>query len=388
MNFKFLLVLGITVLLMGGIISACGSSSPAIQEPADSDEHESSLQTPPGQQAGETISGELGMALDEFITRDKPLFSGSILVAKDGEVLLSKGYNYANWELKVPNSAQTKFRISSITKPFTATMIMMLAQDGLLELDDRMCDHLGNCPDSWQEISIQDLLSHTSGVPDYTKISGAVEDSRLPHSVNELVEIFRDEQLEFMPGTGYQYSNSNYILLGAVIEQVSGSRYDNFLQNAILAPLGIEDTGMDYADQVLSDRAAGYQIQGRALVNAPYLDMSNAYATAGMYSTVGDLYTFDQALQAGQLVSPEIQELMYTPRQAADQAGNGYGLGWQVSKSGNHRRVGHAGGINGFRVFFGRYLEDGATIILLSNIGTEELDPIIERLEQILFNGE
>lgn len=386
MNYKLTVVLVLSLLAVGGLISACGSSSPATQDTVDRDSDGATLQ-PPQQVAGEIVSGELGMALDEFITRDRPLFSGSILVARDGEILLSKGYNYANWELKAPNSSRTKYRISSITKPFTATMIMMLAQNGLLELDDPICDHLSNCPDSWGEITIHDLLSHTSGVPDYTRLEGASNDSRLPHSVAELVEIFRDEQLEFSPGANYQYSNSNYILLGALIEGVSGVSYDQFLQNAILNPLGLEDTGMDYTDQVLSDRASGYSIQGRTLVNAPYLNMSNAYATAGMYSTVGDLYTFDQALQDGQLLSLDDQALMYAPIQAGDNGGGEYGLGWQVSESDNHRRVGHSGGINGFRVFFGRYLDDGTTIILLSNIETEELDPIIAGLEQIVFDG-
>jgi CubicO group peptidase (beta-lactamase class C family) len=206
--------------------------------------------------------------------------------------------------------------------------------------------------------------------------------------VESLIDFFRGEALEFSPGESYQYSNSNYILLGAVIERVSGIPYGKFLESAILNPLEVEGSGMDNTHEILKDRAAGYQIQGPVLVNAPYLHMSNAYATGGMYSTIGDLYTFDQALYGDLLLDRENQEMMYAPQFAADGSGGSYGLGWQLGKNEDHRRVGHAGSINGFRVFLGRYLDDSVTIILLSNIETEDIVSIIGGLEQIIFNGE
>jgi CubicO group peptidase (beta-lactamase class C family) len=369
------------LLILAGILAACRA------EPTSSVEFDQpdATQLPVPAESGEIIAGELGQTLDDFFSEDNPLFSGSVLVAQDGEILLSKGYNYANWEHKTPNSALTKYRISSITKPFTATMVMMLAERGLLNLDERICTYLPNCPVHWQEITIQNLLNHTSGVPEYTTLLGAREQSRDPHTVSALIDIFRDEALLFLPGETFQYSNSNFILLGAIIEQVTGERYDQFLRKAILNPLEIEDTGMDYASEILEDRAAGYQIQGRALVNAPYLDMSNAYATAGMYSTIGDLFAFDQALYSDQLLSQENQEIMYSPHPATDGSGEDYGLGWQLAERDGHRRVGHNGGINGFRVFWGRYLDDQVTIILLSNIETEDIDKLVDNLEQIVF---
>jgi len=387
MKFKMFKWVALPLLSLVIFLSACSSGSSENESLNVVGEASQDIQQIAPVHSGEIVAGDTGQLLDDFISQDNPLFSGSILVARDGEILLSKGYNFANWELKVPNSALTKYRISSITKPFTATMVMMLAEEGLLDLEGRLCAHLPDCPDTWQEITILNLLTHTSGVPDYTTLPGADEASRDPHSVTSVVNSFIDEPLDFSPGLTYQYSNSNYILLGAVIEQASGNRYDQFLERAILNPLDIEDTGMEYQEEILKDRAAGYQIQGRVLVNAPYLDMSNAYAAAGMYSTVGDLYVFDQALTNGQLLNLENQELMYSPIQAADGSGSGYGLGWQLSESNGHRRVGHSGGINGFRVFLGRYLEDGVTIILLSNIQTEDIDPIIDSLELIVFNG-
>jgi len=387
MNHSIFNTIALLLLGLGGLLAACSTNTNQGQTTATPVEISATLPDSPAQPiSGEIVSGDLGKVLDDYISQDKPLFSGSILVARDGEVLLSKGYNYANWELKSPNSAQTKYRISSITKPITATMIMMLAEGGLLNLDDKLCDHLSGCPNEWQEITIQDLLAHTSGVPEYTTLLGAAAESREPHNVRALIDLFQDESLEFPAGETYQYSNSNYILLGAVVEQVSGQRYGEFLEKAILNPLDIEESGMDYADRILKDRAAGYRIEGRALINAPYLDMSNAYATAGMYSTVGDLYAFDQALYNELLISQESQEIMYTPQFAADGSGGSYGLGWQLGEAYGHRRVGHSGGINGFRVFMGRYLDDRVTIIVLSNIETEDVGNIVEDLEQIIFN--
>jgi CubicO group peptidase (beta-lactamase class C family) len=386
MNFKLFKWVAMLLLVLGISLSACSSGSSGNPSVVESTDNSPPDQPSPQSLPQDIVSGDKGQLLDDFITQDNPLFSGSILVAQDGEILLSNGYNFANWELKAPNSALTKYRISSITKPFTATLILMLAEEGLLDLEDRLCAHLPDCPDTWQEITVLNLLTHTSGIPDYTTLPGADEASRDPHGVTSLVNSFKDEPLEFSPGETYQYSNSNYILLGAVIEQVSGNRYEKFLERAILNPLKIEDTGMEYQDEILKDRAAGYQIQGRVLINAPYLDMSNAYAAAGMYSTVGDLFVFDQALTNGQLLNLENQELMYSPILAADGSGSDYGLGWQLRKGNGHRRVGHSGGINGFRVFLGRYLDDDVTIILLTNIQTEDIDPIIDGLEQIVFD--
>ncbi len=386
MNHKHLRWDILPLLILGVLMAACSTGPTNSQSTSLVNEISPSPQLPAQAKSSEIVTGEVGQSLDDFITQDNPLFSGSILVARDGEILLSKGYNFANWELKSPNSARTKYRISSITKPFTATLIMILAENGLLALDDLLCTHLPDCPGEWQDITIQHLLNHTSGIPDYTTLLGAVENSYDPHSVEDLIDTFRSEALEYAPGETYQYSNSNYILLGAVIEQVSGVRYDHYLESAILDPLDIKDSGLDNSLEVLKERAAGYQIRGRALVNAPYLDMSNAYSTGGMYSTIGDLFTFDQALYGDLLLNQENQEIMYTPQFAADGSGGSYGLGWQLSDNEGHRRVGHHGSINGFRVFLGRYLDAGVTVILLSNIETEEIDPIIAGLEQIVFN--
>jgi CubicO group peptidase (beta-lactamase class C family) len=373
----------IMMIVIAILSAACSSDDPSNPDPSTQiPTEEISIPTLPP----ELVSGDLGEQLDDLLTKDNPLFSGSILVARDGEVLLSKGYNFANWELKVPNSAQTKFRISSINKPITATLIMMLVERGFIELDSQICTYLQDCPEDWVEISIRNLLNHTSGIPEYTTLLDAGIDSRLPHNSNGLIELFRDEPLNFAPGESYQYSNSNYVLLGAIIEGATSTFYDNFLQQALLAPLEMENSGMDDPREVLDKRAAGYEILGRAMANAPYLDMTNAFATAGMYSTVEDLYLWDQALYSNQLLSEESLEAMYTPNFGADGSGGEYGLGWQIDEFQGHRKVGHSGRINGFRTYLGRYIDDRITIILLSNIETEEVPDLVEEMEEIIFN--
>lgn len=374
-----------TLTLLAFFISACGGVVDQNGDVLETNESTSTQSSDTQIKQSEIVSGPVGEQLDDFFTRDNPLYSGSVLVARDGEVLLKKGYNFSNWELKVPNSPQTKFRISSITKPFTATLIMMLNERGLIDFDARMCSILPDCPSHWRDITIQNLLNHTSGVPEYTTLQGADQVSRDPHSVASLIDVFEDQPLNFSPGERFRYSNSNYILLGSIIEQISNARYGEILRQILLDPLEMENSGMDYHEEILTDRASGYQILGTWLVNAPYLDMGNAYATAGMYSTVEDLYRWDQALNSGQLLSKESLEKMFTPSFGADGSGGEYGLGWQLGEFQGHRKVGHTGGINGFRTNISRYIDDQTTIILLSNIETEDVEALVTGLEEIIF---
>ncbi len=378
------------ILLVTGLLifsTACGNSVATEPESESNDLPVTVEVIPTPTSMAEVVVGPIGQRLDDYIAKDNPIFSGSILVAQDREVLLSKGYNYADWELKVPNSTQTKFRISSITKPFTATLIMMLFEKGLVDLEAPLCTYLQDCPTHWQEITIEQLLNHTSGVPDYSTLIGAEVESRDPHNVSTLVDLFRDEPLVFSPGESYQYSHSNYILLGAVIEAVTKDRFGDFLIKALLDPLQMEDSGLDLHSQILNERAAGYQIRGKVLVNAPYLDMSNAYATAGMYSTVEDLYLWDQALYSEQFLSQDSLEKMFTPYYGGDGSGGEYGYGWQIGEYEDHRVVEHMGGINGFRTYLGRFIDDQVTIIVLSNIETEDIESILTGMEEIIFSN-
>lgn len=382
---KFSGKLLLLIVLLSIIVTACSNPTVFNAETESLNGGESAVPNSTPTLFSELVSGPVGEQLDEYITKNNPLFSGSILVARQGEVLLNKGYNYADWELEVPNSPNTKFRLSSITKPFTATLIMMMHERGLIEVEESICSYLPNCSAAWQPITIHQLLTHTSGIPEYTSLTNSIDDSRDPHNVVGLIDLFKDESLNFTPGESYRYSNSNYILLGAIIEGVTGKRFSDFLDQVILKPLEMEDSGLDTHNQILKGRASGYQILGRALVNAPYLDMTNAFATAGMYSTVEDLYRWDQALYSNQLLHQESLEAMHTPYSGADGSGGQYGYGWQLGEYQDHRIVSHEGTINGFHSYLGRYLDDRVTIIVLSNIETDEILEIVNGMEEIIF---
>jgi CubicO group peptidase (beta-lactamase class C family) len=288
-------------------------------------------------------------------------FSGSILVAREGKVLVSKGYGMANLEDETPNTPQTRFRLGSITKQFTATAILMLEERGKLSVQDSICKYVTDCPQAWQQVTIRHLLSHTSGVPNFTSFPDYAKTMTQPATVDSLIARFKGRPLDFQPGERWSYSNSGYILLGHVIEKLSGKSYEAFLQENIFDPLKMADTGYDSPARVIKHRAAGYMTRGSVLINAPYLDMTIPHAAGALYSTVEDLYLWDQALYTEKLISKKSFDAMFTPVK------NNYGYGWGIDKQYGLARVAHGGGINGFVTFISRYPEAKAVVIVLSN---------------------
>lgn len=323
--------------------------------------------------------------LDQYLRLRHPLFSGVVLVAQDDRILLNRGYKYANWELEEPNTPATKYRLASLTKPFTSLAIMMLQERGLLDVQDPICKYLPDCPKEWEPITIHHLLTHTSGIPDYTSFQGAPEDARDPHSAADLIDSFKGISLEFAPGEKFKYSNSGFILLGVIIELVSKQPYQDFIFENIIHPLGLESTGLDYNKRVLKERASGYSIEGKTFINAPFLDMSNTYAAGGLFSSDEDLYRLSLALIGNQLVSAKTREAMFTPYVFADNFDTDYGYGWQVGEHHGHPWAGHEGGLFGFHNFMIFYPEDNAAIVVLSNIDTLDVVAIVQGLEEIIF---
>ena len=169
-------------------------------------------------------------------------FSGTILIAKDGKPIISKGYGMANYELETPNTPNTIFRLGSITKQFTAVSIMQLQEKGKLNVNDLICKYLENCPQTWEAITIKNLLTHTSGIPNYTGFEDFEKTAAEPLKSSEVVARFRDKPLDFKPGENYKYSNSAYHLLGIIIEKVSGKTYADYLQENIFTPLGMKNS--------------------------------------------------------------------------------------------------------------------------------------------------
>jgi len=270
-------------------------------------------------------------------------FAGAVLIARDGKPVLSQGFGLANREWNIPAKPQTVFRLGSITKQFTSASIMQLAEAGKLSVDDPVSKYYAAAPAAWSKVTLKHLLSHRSGIPSYTGLPGFFEkQATVERTPEEIIALTRDMPLEFEPGAKFAYDNTGYILLGYVIEKVSGEKYADYVRKHIFEPLGMKHSGYDDTRSILPNRAAGYEFEKGAWTNAPYLAMSLPYAAGSLYSTTGDLLIWEEAFFADKVVSKASREAM-----TADY-GNGYGFGLGSGKLGSHAFVSHNGGINGF----------------------------------------
>ncbi len=307
-------------------------------------------------------------------------FQGAVLVVRDGEPLLRSAYGPANAELEVLNTPETRFRLGSITKPFTAMAVLLLRDQGKFDLDDSIGKHLKDAPKHWNNVTIRHLLTHTSGIPSFTGFTDYPKRMHEPTSVADMIGRFHDHPLEFTPGGKFAYSNSGYFLLGALIEEVSGQSYEQFLSESVLTPLGLENTGYDRLQSNIPHRASGHvRRPDGTLGNAMFIDMSIPFSAGALYSTVDDLAHLDQALRTGALLSPESHAEMIRPER------NQYGLGWFLGNRAGHAHIGHGGGINGFATAFDRYPEDKLCVVVLSNLENSQVEPIAENLAKIAF---
>lgn len=298
-------------------------------------------------------------------------FSGSVLVARSGKILLSKGYGMANLEYDAPNTPRTKFRVGSITKQFTATAILMLQERSKLSVQDSSCKYVRECPAAWQPITIHHLLSHTSGIPSFTEFPDNDDYERKKMTVLDTLARFKNRSLDFRPGEKFHYSNSNFLVSGHIIEKSSGKSYEEFMNENIFQPLGMKDSGYDHPRNILKNRATGYTKEGDSVKNNSYYwEMDTPFAGGSQYSSVEDLYRWSQALDTEKLLSKKSLDAMFTPHSPEDHFWHGptnYGYGWRISRLFNRRLVWHVGEIGGFLSYIGRYPQDNVTIIILSN---------------------
>jgi len=312
-------------------------------------------------------------------------FNGTVLVAENGNVIFKKGYGLANMEWNIPNTPDVKFRLGSITKQFTSMIIMQLVKEGKVSLEEKMTTYLPYYrKDTGDKVTIHHLLTHTSGIPSYTNLPNFFEDiSRDPYPVKEFVKIYCSGDFEFEPGTQFKYNNSGYFLLGAVIEEITGKSYEDNLRERILEPLGMKDTGYDHHNTILLKRAGAYQKAGGGYENAPYLDMGLPYAAGSLYSTVEDLYIWDQALYTEKLLPEKYKEIMFTPFKAR------YAYGWIISSAPHGKKaIVHGGGINGFSTQIVRLVDDRHLIVLLNNTGGAPLNDMSLKIGAILYGDE
>ena len=319
-------------------------------------------------------------ALIEPIVRGDQ-FSGTVLVAKNGVPVFRKAYGLANREWDVPNTPDTKFRIGSNTKQFTATAILQLAEAGKLSIDDPVSKYYASAPDAWKSITIRHLLTHTSGIPTYTAIPHFFAgDARLDRTPEEIIKLTQDKPLEFEPGSKFSYDNSGYIILGYIIEKASGEHYADYLQHHIFDALDMKSTGYDVSETIMPKRASGYDWNKTKFVNTPYLSMTEPYSAGSLYSTVDDMLIWDQALNLGKPLSPPSLQKMFTDY------GHGYGYGWMIDNQFGHQHIWHGGGINGFVSKFDRYPRDKLTVVVFSNETNAPVGRIADGLAAIYLD--
>ncbi len=301
---------------------------------------------------------------------DNHSFMGSVLVARKGDVLLSKGYGFANLEWKIPNTPSTKFRLGSVTKQFTSACILLLEERGKLQVNDPVKKYMPDAPASWDKITIYHLLTHTSGVPNFTGFPDYQATEGIPSPVEKMVARFRDKPLDFEAGAQWRYSNSGYVLLGYLIEKISGKPYSQFLQGSIFTPLGMKDSGYDSNSAIIERRASGYSPSPNGPLNAPFIHMSVPHAAGALYSTTEDLLRWELALFGGKILSPDSLRKMTTPFQ------HEYACGLAVRTVNGRKVIDHGGSINGFNTHLAYYPEDQLTVVVLGNLNGPAPDKI------------
>ncbi len=311
-------------------------------------------------------------------------FMGSVLVARGDQVLLSKGYGSANLEWNIPNSPTTKFRLGSVTKQFTAASILLLEERGKLKTDDLVKKYMPDAPAAWDKITIFHVLTHTSGIPSFTGFPDYSSQEPFETTPEKLVARFRDKPLDFEPGEKFSYSNSGYVLLGYLVEKISGESYEKFLQENIFGPLGMKDSGYDSNSAVIVRRAAGYAPgPGKdGPVNAGFIHMSVPFSAGALYSTTEDLLRWEQGLFGGKVLSAASLAKMTTPFK------DDYAFGLTVATQDGHKRIEHNGGIEGFNTVLAYYPDDKLTVVVLSNINGSAPDQMYSKLAAVAFGAQ
>jgi len=304
----------------------------------------------------------------------------SVLIAAKGQILVSKGYGFANCEHDVLNIQQTKFRLGSLSKQFTAMGIMQLQEKGLLKITDSINKYIPDYPQG-DKITIHHLLTHTSGIYPFLRYPDYETYKTLPSSLEALIERLKNNPPEFSPGTRFSYCSSGYIVLSYIIEKVSEQPCEEFLKENIFDRIGMKNTGYDNHEQVIKKMAAGYRSdsEGGHLINGPYVDPFVFSGSGAMYSTVEDLYIWERSLYTERLVSSDSLKKIFTPYK-----GN-YGYGWFVGSENGKNLALHRGKISGFTGQLSRYLDDEICIIVLSNFEYAPVIAIGKRLAAIVY---
>jgi CubicO group peptidase (beta-lactamase class C family) len=331
----------------------------------------------------ETID-KIGAAVMEGIDQ-KTVASIAVGIVKDGNLVLARGYGFADLENDVPATAESVYRLGSITKQFTALAIMQLAEQGKLTVDDELTKFLPDYPTAGHKVTVHQLLNHTSGIKSYTSLKEFFKQARNDFSHDELLAMFKNEPFDFEPGAKWQYNNSGYYLLGMIIEKVSGQKYSAYLEDHIFKPLGMTATRYGHLRPLIRHRAMGYKLMLGQLINDDPMSMDAPGAAGALVSNVLDLIKWHQALESGMLLKSESFEAMYRETKLPDGKTQPYGYGWGLGELAGHRKLSHGGGINGFSTMIARYPSDRLAIVLLSNTAGSNMGALETHIAKLIL---
>lgn len=314
-------------------------------------------------------------------------FFGSVLVAKDGKVLIDEGYGYSDVDQLTMNKPQTKFAIGSVTKQFVATAIMQLSEKGLISVEDKVSKYFPDFPNG-DLITIHHLLTHTSGIVNFTELPEFLINTDELEGPTDVLELVMDKELLFNPGETFSYCNTNYLMLGLIVEDISGMPYEDYLRKNIFEPLNMNRTGFAYEEANKIQDATAYSGHLEVSIVDDEVILSNAYGAGSIYSTVEDLYRWEQALNTQEIIKSETIEAMFGEH--IDMLGSGeyYGYGWMSADLGFDRIIFHGGNTLGFTAELTRLVDSNLSIIILSNKGYVDLNNVRNSILNIVFGGE
>jgi CubicO group peptidase (beta-lactamase class C family) len=317
---------------------------------------------------------------DQFVSSyaKRGEFRGVVMVARNGQVLFQKGYGDAVEAWGIENTPNTKFELASLTKQFTGAAILILMQTGKLNLDDPLTKYFRQTPESWKQITIKQLITHTSGLPN-NELRDFNKGICVPYTEEELLATFKNRPLKFKPGTDWAYTNTEYYLLAYIIRSVSGETYADFLIHNVFQPLGMNASGFSSTLAIVPQMAEGYSRDGTSLRHRDYFDRSLEIGAGGIYSTLSDLLRWNEALNGEKLLSQKSLDLMFTP----SFPGN-YGFGWFIEKKPRTKAY-HEGSDPGFSAFEIRYPEEKAFVVVLSNLEDAPVRVIANGLGDLLL---
>jgi CubicO group peptidase (beta-lactamase class C family) len=332
-------------------------------------------------QAGIALAQTAAEKADQYLSEIARMqkFNGVVLLAKEGKIILHKGYGWRDAQKRIPHDEHSIFQLGSITKQFTATAILHLQEQGKLNVKDKLSKYIPRFPRG-DSITLEHLLTHTSGIFNYTNDPRFMNTEAVKaRSVEEMIAVFKDRTPDFSPGTRYKYSNSGYILLGYIIQKVSGKPYEQVVRELIFRPLQMQQSGFDYKSLNHPAKSTGYFVLDSDTVRSSIVDSSVSYAAGSIYSTTGDLYKWHKALYTDKVVKQSSLEQAWKPFRAK------YGFGWGIDSVDGKRMISHGGGIFGFTTDMLRVPADDICIILLTN-KPDQLGGITSNLLNILYN--